>query len=64
MAKGIRKKLNCTFIRINTSRENFDVDYEASRIQTFISQFKDNKNKELEDEIKKLKLELANLGVQ
>ena len=29
----------------------------------FISQFKDNKNKELEDEIKKLKLQLANLSV-
>ena len=30
----------------------------------FISQFKDNKNKELEDEIKKLKLQLANLSVK
>ena len=54
-----KKKLNCTFIRINTSRENFDADYEASEIQAFISQFKDNeikerdnKNKELEDKIK------------
>ena len=61
--KALEKKLNCTFIRINTSRENFDADYEASEIQTFISQFKDNKIKErdnkikkLEDEIKKLKL--------
>ena len=69
--RGIRKKINCTFIRINTSKENFDIDYEASRIQTFISQFKDNKikeidnkNKELEDEIKKLELQLANLGVK
>ena len=69
--KALEKKLNCTFIRINTSKENFDVDYEASRIQTFISQFKDNKikeidnkNKELEDEIKKLELQLANLGVK
>ena len=57
--KALEKKLNCTFIRINTSRENFDADYEASEIQAFISQFKDNeikerdnKNKELEDEIK------------
>ena len=49
--KALEKKLNCTFIRINTSKENFDVDYEASRIKTFISQFKDNKNKKLEDEI-------------
>ena len=62
--EALEKKLNCTFIRINTSRENFDVDYEASRIQTFISQFKDNKIKELEDEIEKLKLQLANLSVK
>ena len=59
----LEKNLSCTFIRINISKENFDVDYEASRIQTFISQFKNNKNKELEDEIKKLKLQLANLSV-
>ena len=69
--EALEKKLNCTFIRINTSKENFDVDYEASRIQTFISQFKDNKmkeidnkNKELEEKIKKLKLQLANLSVK
>ena len=68
---ALEKKLNCTFIRFNTSKENFDVDYEASRIQTFISQFKDNKikkidnkNKELEDKIKKLELQLANLGLK
>ena len=65
--KALEKKLNCTFIRINTSKENYDADYEASRIQVFISQFKenkikekDNKIKELEDEIKKLKLQLTN----
>ena len=62
--KALEKKLNCTFIRINTSKENFDVDYEASRIETFISQFKENKNKKLEDEIEKLTLQLANLGVK
>ena len=62
--EALEKKLNCTFITINTSKENFDVDYEASRIQTFISQFKDNKNKKLEDEIEKLKLQLANLSVK
>ena len=57
--KALEKKLNCKFIRINTSKENFDVDYEVSRIQLFISQFKDNeikerdnKNKKLEDKIK------------
>ena len=62
--KALEKKLNCTFIRINTSRENFDVDYEASKIQTFISQFKDNKNKNLKNEIEKLKLQLVNLSVK
>ena len=62
--KALEKKLNCTFIRINTSKKKFDVDYEASRIQTFISQFKDNKNKKLEDETEKSKLQLANLGVK
>ena len=69
--EALEKKLNCKFIRINTSRKNFDVDYEASRIQVFISQFKDNKIKErdnkikeLEDEIKKLKLQSTNLSVE
>ena len=62
--EALEKKLNCTFIRINISKENFDLDYEDSRIQTFISQFKDNKNKTLEDEAEKLKLRLANLSVK
>ena len=69
--EALEKKLNCTFIRINTSKENYDADYEASRIQVFISQFKenkikekDNKIKELEDEIKKLKLQSTNLSVE
>ena len=30
--KALEKKLNCKFIRINTSNENYDADYEASRI--------------------------------
>ena len=62
--EALEKKLKCRFIRFNTSKENFDVDYEVSKKQTFISQFKENKNKELEDEIEKLKLQLANLGVR
>ena len=62
--KALEKKRNCTFIRINTSKENYDVSYEASRIQTFISNFNKNKIKELEDEIKKFKLQLANPSVQ
>ena len=48
--KALEKKLNCEFIRVNTRRENYDADYEASRMQTFISKFKD---KEKENEIKK-----------
>ena len=55
--KALEKKLNCEFIRINTSRENYDADYEASRIQTFISNFNKNKIKELEDKIKNLSVE-------
>ena len=68
--KALEKELNCTFIRINTSRKNYHADYEASRIQVFISQFKENKIKErdnkikaLEDEMKKLKLQLTNQNV-
>ena len=53
-------------VRINTSKENYDADYEASRI--FISKFKDKENEnevnKLEDEINKLKLQLANLSVE
>ena len=55
--KALEKKLNCKFIRINSSKENYDVDYEASRIQTFVSNFNKNKIKELEDKIKKLSIE-------
>ena len=53
--KALEKKLNCKFIRINTSRENYDADYEASRIQVFISQFKENKIKERDNKIKAYK---------
>ena len=52
--RTLEKKLNCKFIRINTSKENYDADYEASRIQTFISNFNKNKIKELEDKINNL----------
>ena len=40
-----------TIIRINTSKEGYDVDYEVSRMQTFISKFR-TRIKELEDKIK------------
>ena len=52
--EALEKKLHCEFIRINTSRENYDADYEASGIQMFTSNFNKNKIKELEDKIKTL----------
>ena len=59
--KALEVKLGCKFIRINASKEDYDADYEASRIQTFIIKLKDRqlkklnkKLKELEDKIEKL----------
>ena len=39
--KALEKKLGCKFIRINMS----NTDYEASKIQTLISKFKDRQLK-------------------
>ena len=50
--EALEKKLDCNFIRINPSKENHDADYEIGRIQTFISQFKNKKLRELEEELK------------
>ena len=63
--RGIRKKLGCKFIRINTSnaKKDYDTDYKVNKMQIFISEFKENKIKELDDEIKKLKLQLTNQSV-
>ena len=70
--EALEKKLGCKFIRINTSnaKKGYDTDYEVSKIQIFISKFKEkklkekeNKIKELEDKIKKLKLQLTNQSV-
>ena len=41
--EALEKKLNCTFIGINTSKENYDPDYEVSRIQTLSVKFESNK---------------------
>ena len=43
--KVIEKKLGCKFIRINTIKEAYDAEYEASTIQTFISKLKDRQLK-------------------
>ena len=37
--KALEKKLGCIFIRINMSKEGYNADSEASRVQTFISEF-------------------------
>ena len=52
--KALVKKLNCKFIRTNTSKKNYDADYETSIMQTFFSNFNKNKIKELEYKIKNL----------
>ena len=61
--ESLEKKLNFKFIRIYTSdAKRDDTDYQVSKIQIFISKFKENKIKEqknkikeLEDKIKKLR---------
>ena len=37
--KALEKKLGCIFIRINTSKEGYNADSEASRVQTIFSEF-------------------------
>ena len=43
--RGIRKKFGFKFIRINTSDAEriYDADYEVSKIQIFLSKFKEKK---------------------
>ena len=43
----LEKKLDCKFIRINTSsaERGYDTDYEVSKVQIFISKFKHKKIK-------------------
>ena len=48
----LEKKLACKFVRTNHSKENYDVLYGTGIIQTFISEFKNQKAKQLEEEIK------------
>ena len=43
--EAIEKKLGCKFIRTNTSKEGYDADYEAIRVQKFISKFKNRQLK-------------------
>ena len=52
-----KKKLGCKFIRINTSdaERGYDTDYEVSKIQIFISKFKDKQLKKIRKRIKQKK---------
>ena len=62
--RNSRKKALCKFIRINTSKEGYDADYEASRVQTFISKFKDTQLKKINKKLKELKDEIKKLTKQ
>ena len=53
--QALEKILDCKFIRINTSKENYAADYEISRIQTFITK---STKKLMVNEISKRLLEL------
>ena len=46
----LEKKLGCKFIRINTSdaERGYDTDYEVSKVQIFITNFKDRQLKKSE----------------
>ena len=62
--EALKKKLGCKFIRINTSKESYDADYEASRIQKFISKFKDRQLKKLNEKLKELEDKIEKLTRQ
>ena len=64
MTRSTKKKLGCRFIRINTSKEGYDADYEAGRIQTFISKFKDRQLKKLNKKLKELEGKMEKLTGQ
>ena len=65
--KRDQNKLDCKFIRINTSdaERGYDTDYEVSKIQTFISKFEEKKEenktkqKRTRRRNKKLRLQLT-----
>ena len=59
--KPLEKKLGCKFIGINTSKEGDDADNEASRIQTFITKFKDRQLKKLTKKLKELEGKIEKL---
>ena len=51
--KALNKYLGCKFFRINRSKERYNAEYKASRVQEFIFEFKDKQLKKLEKESNK-----------
>ena len=49
------RTLGCKFIKINTSKVDYDANYGIGRIQTFISKFKDRQVRKLEKQSNKKK---------
>ena len=47
--EALEKRVDNKFIATNPNKENYDVDYEIGKIQTFISEFKNKGLKELEE---------------
>ena len=62
--KHQKKKIGSQFIRINTSKESYDAEYEASTIQIFISKFKDRQLKILNKKLKELEGKIEKLTGQ
>ena len=45
--RSTRKKPDCTFIRINTSKDGYDANYEICKIKLFIKKSKKRKLRKL-----------------
>ena len=62
--KALEKNLGCKFIIINTSKESYDADCKASRMQTLFSKFKDRQLKKLKKKLKELEDKIEQLAGQ
>ena len=60
--KALEKKLGCKFIIINTSKESYDADCKASRMQTLFSKFKDRQLKKFKKNIKRTRRQNRTIG--
>ena len=62
--KPLEKNLGYKLITINTSKEGYDADYEARKIQTFICKFKDTQLKKLNKKLKEPERKIVKLTGQ